>query len=231
MSGLTLPAKKPAGAKARVPALLVGDDHGRQDQGYGGAHDVEEVLAPRGAGLGVLVMGDQGIGSQGKHLVKEVQGEQVGAKGHPDGGGQGHREKAVVAGLGVLIQAAHVADGVGAGHDPQAGGDQGEQQIRMRPPSEGQRRAGQHFGQGDAPPRCPASRIGQQGGHQDQLEPGGGKGDAVSRRLGRPRARMMPGRASQGHQHRQQGDYGAAPLVMRPTTGPGGRMGVITYLH
>ena len=67
----------------------------------------------------VLVVGDQGVGGERQHLVKEIQCKQVAGKGHTDGGGKGYGEKAEIPGLTVLMEPAHVSDGIGRCYDPQ----------------------------------------------------------------------------------------------------------------
>ena len=60
--------------------------------------------------------------------VKE--GDHVAAEGHGEGGGNGHGKADEEAGLVGLVMAAHVADGVQAGDDPEPRGDERKQHAQ-----------------------------------------------------------------------------------------------------
>ena len=115
-----------AQAHVQGAAEHVGHDHGREQEKLGGTHEVDQVLARPGEALRVLVVGDQGIREDGDHLVEEVEREHVGREGHAHGAEDGHREAEVVAGLGVLVEPAHVAHVVAGGEAPEERGDERE---------------------------------------------------------------------------------------------------------
>ena len=105
----------------------IGEDNGRQQKGLGRAGQVDHVLAAPLEGLGVLMMGHQGVGVDGDEFVEEIKAEQIPGKGHAHGPDDGHGKAVVVAGLGVFLQGAHVADIVKGNHDPEERRNGGEE--------------------------------------------------------------------------------------------------------
>ena len=72
------------------------------------------------------MMGHQGIGVDGDQFVKKIKAEQIAGKGHAHGPDDGYGKAMVVAGLGVFVQGAHIADIVKGNQDPEERGDGGE---------------------------------------------------------------------------------------------------------
>ncbi len=72
------------------------------------------------------MMGNQRIGADRDDLVEEVQGKEVVGKGDPDGPERCQGKTGIEAGLGMFLEAPHIAHGVEDGNDPQRGGHQGE---------------------------------------------------------------------------------------------------------
>ena len=107
----TFPARKPP-VKVHVTAGLAGRQKisGGKGEGDRGTEQVGQVGASAGAGLAVLVVGDERVGREREHLVEEIEREQVAGEGDAEGGAEGDGEEGVEARLGVLLQAAHVAD-------------------------------------------------------------------------------------------------------------------------
>ena len=60
--------------KIQGTGKMVGDQHGWQSQTDGAPQNIEKIFPAGAPGLGILVMGDQRIGSQGEHLIKEIHG-------------------------------------------------------------------------------------------------------------------------------------------------------------
>jgi len=105
--------------KVQIAREHVDDDHGGQHQTLGRSGQVDDILARAFIPLFVLVVGHQGVGADADHLIEQVEGKEVVRKGHAHGSEQGQRETDAEAGLGVLLEAAHVARRVEHGDNPQ----------------------------------------------------------------------------------------------------------------
>ncbi|MEY9162840.1 hypothetical protein ABIE78_000959 [Sinorhizobium fredii] len=87
--------------------------------------------------LFVLVVVDERIGDEAQQLVEDHQCEQIGGEGAADGRRKAGSEAGKEAGLRVLVQVPHVADGIDRRHDPQERRDGGEHHAeRIDPESE-----------------------------------------------------------------------------------------------
>ncbi|MCY1301617.1 hypothetical protein D9M70_512400 [compost metagenome] len=80
---------------------------------------------------------DERIGHEAQHLVEDYQREQIGSKRTTDGGCETGGKAGEEAGLRVLVQVSHVADGIDRRDDPQKRGDGGKHHAeRVDPESE-----------------------------------------------------------------------------------------------
>jgi hypothetical protein len=112
-------------------------------------------------------LGDQRIGRQREHLVKQIEGQQVGRKGHADGRRNGDGKRGEIAGLRMLLERAHVADGIERGEEPEDRSDQGKEHPHGIDPQR-QRHPGQHFGDDEFVAAAGQNR-GQQGDDDGHL--------------------------------------------------------------
>ena len=100
-----------------------GDDPGRHDrrqqQHHRGSeqHDKVDAACPDRFVRGFVR--DKRIGGQRQQLVEQEQGEQVLGKSDADGRAERHRKADIVGGLPRLAVAAHVADRIDRGDDPE----------------------------------------------------------------------------------------------------------------
>ncbi len=115
-----------AAAKIESSGHRIGHQHGRQGQTDGGAQNVGQIFAPGSPRLQILFMGDQRIGGKGENLVEQVERQEIAGEGHADGCTDGDGETGEIAGLIMLLETAHVPDGINRGQNPQKRGDQGE---------------------------------------------------------------------------------------------------------
>ena len=117
------PRQQPARHEVERPRQMVGQRQRREQDALRRAHQVDEVFPRAVPGLVVLVVIDERIGDEAQDLVEDHQGEQVGgeraAGRRREAGGETGEEP----GLRVLLQAAHVADGIDRRHDPEQRGD------------------------------------------------------------------------------------------------------------
>ena len=156
---------------------LVSERQPGQQEGLGSPHQVDQVAPAAVPGFLVLLVVDQGIGDQAERLVEDDQGEQVGGEGPADGRRQADGETGEEAGLGVLLQAPHVADAVDRGDDPQQGRYGGEHHAQGIHP-EGEIHPRQYLEQGDLD--GPAREHHGRHGYDDQeLDQGRHQGDRV----------------------------------------------------
>ena len=128
-------------------------------------------------------MGDQWKGRDGEHLVEEVDGKQVGREGHPHGGAKGEGEKGIKPSLGVLVEAAHVADGVEGGRNPEDRCDGSKKQTRAVHAKE-QRHVGKDLPDLEFQDGAAEDRRDHGEDHRG-LDACRNEGKGVSRRLGR----------------------------------------------
>ena len=95
--------------KIEGAAQNINQDHGRQNQAFGGGGQVGEIFFAAFIALFILMMGHQRIGADADDFVKQIQGEQIVGKGAAHGAEQGQGEAGVETRLRVLLQAAHIA--------------------------------------------------------------------------------------------------------------------------
>ena len=67
----------------------IGQSQGRQQEGLGSEHQVDEVFSAAVIAPFVLMVHDQRIGKDGNHLVAEVEGEEAAGQGDPQAGTNG----------------------------------------------------------------------------------------------------------------------------------------------
>jgi hypothetical protein len=120
--------ENPPGDKVEGPGGVPGADNRQEEKEDRGGEQHSEVDPAPLLGLLGPGMGDQGVGGEGQHLIENEQGEEVVGVGDPHHRGDGNGEAGVEAGLVVFIVAAHVADGVDGGHQPEVAGNEGEEQ-------------------------------------------------------------------------------------------------------
>ena len=107
------------GGEIKRAGQHIDQDHGRQQEDLGGGGQVDDIFPASFVAFLVLVMGDQRIGADGDDLVEEIQGEQVVGEGHPDGPEDRQGKTGVEPGLGMLLEAAHVAHRIKDRNHPQ----------------------------------------------------------------------------------------------------------------
>ena len=195
------------------PGAHPGQPHGQELEADGGAQQDPQVGAPRPLRLGRAGVGDQRIGADGEHLVEGEEGQHVARERDPHGAGQRHREEGVEAGLVVLVVAAHVADGVERGRDPQQAGGPGEGGAQ-RLGGERQAEAREHLHQ-----RYLGALAGDHGRqhHQHQREERHRRdqGHALAQvrpRPGEPDEKRPHRGHDQRQNHRRLGPHGASPM-------------------
>ena len=98
-----------------------GHQHNPGRQGEG------QILAPRRDGLGGFLVNHQWIGGDGKDLVKNNEGQQVGREGHTQSCRQAQGKAGEVAGLVLFLETPDISDGVKRSQNPETGSDQCEE--------------------------------------------------------------------------------------------------------
>ena len=118
----------PAGTKFSARRQRVHPDDGKQQRLAGGQR-VDKIPAAAGASLVGAIVRDERIGRERQDLVKKEEGQQVRRKRESDGRGHAQRETREIPRLIPIPASPHVPDRIDRGHQPQHGGDQGEQQT------------------------------------------------------------------------------------------------------
>jgi hypothetical protein len=139
----------------------------------------------------------QRIGGDGQDFIKKDEGEQIGRKGDSDRGGKTDGEAGKVTGLFMLLETAHITDGIDGGKDPQAGGDQRKKDTELvRFQRQGY--AGRYLPEGE-----PGNPSGQGAGQEKKNE--GKLHDACRERPEFPQGGMAG--AEQDQRHRDQRNH------------------------
>ena len=115
------------GTKIHRPGDIPGTDNGEQQKEYRGGQQDSQVDPTAQLGLLGSRMGDQRIGREGEHLIKDEQGEKVASIGYAHHRRDGDGKTDIESGLIGLLVTPHVADGVQSGDQPQEAGNQREQ--------------------------------------------------------------------------------------------------------
>ena len=113
------PRQQPARHEVERPRQMVGQRQRREQPALRRAHQVDEVFPRAVPGLVVLVVVDERIGDEAQDLVEDHQGEQVGGERTSGRRREAGGETGEEPGLRVLLQAAHVADGIDRRRDPE----------------------------------------------------------------------------------------------------------------
>jgi hypothetical protein len=92
-----------AGDKIEGAGDVVGQEYGQELEGDRGPEQVTEILSPRVAGFGVLVVGDQGISGEGEDFIENVESKKVGGQSYSHRSKEGDSEESEKAGLGVFV--------------------------------------------------------------------------------------------------------------------------------
>ncbi len=179
----------------------------------GGAEQQAEVDAPGAARLCAAAVGDQRVGGKRQHLVEDEQREHVGGQRDAHGAGDGDGEADVEARLVLLVVAAHVADRVERGDDPQQARHQREQHAEgLHLERDGQPGQGLDQHQRRAPPRL---EVGEHRQHGEQQPGGAGQGDALAKvrpAAGRGNRQRAHGRDQQRQREGERAAHGTAPM-------------------
>ncbi len=205
---------------ARDEVEAAGRDPGepdREQQGPDrGPEQDAEIDPARAPGLLGAAMGHQRIGADRQHLVEHQKRQHVAGEGDAHGRGQREREEGVEAGLVGLVMAAHVADRIDRGQDPEQARDQREADAQ-RLGGEGEAEARQHLDQTHLRPLARDHRR----QHEQHQREQAGRGDQrhglaqVGPGAGQPDQQRADHRRRQRQQHRGAGAHDAGPISAR----------------
>jgi len=107
------------GGKIQGAGQHIDKDHGRQDKALGGSGQINNIFSGPGIAFLVLMMRNKWISADTDNLIKEIQGKKIIGKSHSDGTEEGQGKTGVKPGLGMFLQAAHIAHGVKYSYNPE----------------------------------------------------------------------------------------------------------------
>ena len=91
---------------------------GGQKEAKRGEEKVSQVGTPASTGFLVLHVSNQRKGGHREHLIKKVDGQQIGGKCDTHGGRQRESEEGIEAGLSMLVQPTHIPNCIEGGGNP-----------------------------------------------------------------------------------------------------------------
>ncbi len=99
----------------------IDENHGRKQESLRCCSQINNVFSSAIVSLFVLMMCDQGIGTDGDNLIKKIHGEKIVGESDSDGTEDCKSKTGIKAGLRMLFQAAHITHGIENSNCPERG--------------------------------------------------------------------------------------------------------------
>ena len=117
----------PTGPEVEGAGQGIGPDDGQELEPYRGTEENPQVDPSGLPSFFGLVVGHQGEGAEGEHLIEEEQREEIPGEGHSHGCRDGHGKEQVEPRLVLFVMPPHVPDCIEGRHNPEGRRDQGKE--------------------------------------------------------------------------------------------------------